>query len=193
MNIREILIVILVVIGSSCANCGVSKSGIANEEVRTRDCLGRITLQSNADSVSTQKDSETGLSELDIDQCVASEIERILKPVENLDDFAIQQSRASELRMLGLQAARRRIVRLIPLLVENVNATNGTVGTSKSHYPLHDPIVAFGDDALPWLAKKHANTDVYQQSLIETILDDIGTADSKRLLTRLMHDKNKRT
>jgi len=189
MNIREILIVILVVIGASCANSSVTKSGIAEEEVRTGDCLELIALKNNPESVSKQKYSETGFSELDIDQCLESEIETILKPVKNLDEFGIQQSRADELRMLGLQAAQRRIVRLVPLLVENVNATNGTVGTSKSHYPLHDPIVTFGDDALPWLAKKHANTDAYQQSLIETILDDIGTAKSKRLLTRLMQDK----
>lgn len=129
-----------------------------------------INLETNSPLVTMQVSQD----------CIGNAISEILREIDIEGSPPTNDYKVNELRLVGIIAARKRVGSTLPLLVEHVSIRGTSYGFSDAHFPLHDPLVAFGSDAIPFLNEKFKQSNELERDLITRVLVDIRKTQMKK-------------
>ena len=90
------------------------------------------------------------------------------------------------IRNIGETLAEIKNPDTIPILIDCSDRTHGAGGLSRSNYPAVDPLLHFGDDAIPFLLQKYEDANSAKKCQIASIFAMMRSSKASQNLKKLL-------
>jgi hypothetical protein len=102
------------------------------------------------------------------------------------DSVIISEGDFDRIRNIGKTLAQMKNQDTIPILIDCSDRERELGGISPSSYPALDPLLHFGDDAIPFLLKKYEDADSAKKCRIGSILSMMRSPKASQNLKKLL-------
>ncbi len=102
------------------------------------------------------------------------------------DSVIISEGDFNRIKSIGETLARIKNQDTIPILIDCSDRERELGGISPSSYPALDPLLHFGDDAIPFLMKKYEDADSAKKCRIGSILSMMKSSKASQNLKELL-------
>jgi hypothetical protein len=102
------------------------------------------------------------------------------------DSFIISEGDFDRIRNIGKTLAQIKNPNTIPILIDCSDRTRAGGGLSLSNSPTVDPLLRFGDDAIPFLLEKFEDADSPKKCRIASIFATMRSSQASQNLTKLL-------
>ncbi len=102
------------------------------------------------------------------------------------DSVIISEGDFDRIRNIGKTLAQMKNQDTIPILIDCSDRERELGGRSPSDYPALDPLLHFGDDAIPFLLKKYDDADSAKKCRIGSILSMMRSPKASQTLKKLL-------
>lgn len=102
------------------------------------------------------------------------------------DSIIISEGDFERIKNIGQTLAKMKNQDTIPILIDCSDREREVGGRSPSNYPVLDPLLHFGDDAIPFLLKKYEHADSAKKCRIGSILSMTRSSKASQNLKELL-------